>query len=364
VLENFIRTEMDEVKLDNCKAIVVGSSLMPLDYFMRVRNSLRQPFYERCIKLQEAQAARLRQEELEKERIAREKKEDEFYNGLRSYTDIQDAFNQNLAAKFPFSRLPLAEPFEEASPESINAFFELFAKNKDAAKAILKQAEEYDISPKEALEFLEQMEVVRVFFDAFLTKKQVYPTFDFNLRFRVNEEKEIGANQIIDWAFDVGKKRFHYQDIDKSGIWGYGEPLSLSLRWANDSPTIPSFKFDALSHMKLEGQTVTLSYNNNWSLLFLILNHKGTRADFKEGVDIEPYTIKIEIPTQPNAKLPNKIQQAQPDNLHTRAVEVFMSIGLMVPGKKEPLILPEVFPARAPVLTNRPVNQSRERRSN
>jgi type VI secretion system protein ImpL len=51
VLENFIRFEMDKVKLDNCAAIVNSSGLQPLDYFIRVRNSLRQPFYYRCKQL-------------------------------------------------------------------------------------------------------------------------------------------------------------------------------------------------------------------------------------------------------------------------------------------------------------------------
>ncbi|HJR08837.1 MAG TPA: type VI secretion system protein [Pyrinomonadaceae bacterium] len=368
VLENFIRFEMDKVKLDNCSSIV-GSSNLQLDYFIRVRNSLRQPFYLRCKTLADAEMARANRLARQSELLARRGKEVEFYQGLKSYTDIQDTFNRTLGGKFPFSKLPESEPFKEADPESINAFFELLAKNKEAATNILKQAPNYNISSQEALDFLEQMEAVRVFFDAFLSKKQVYPAFDFSLRFRANEGKEIGANQVIDWAFDVGKRRFHYRDTVPSGMWGYGESLSVSLRWANDSPTIPAFKFDPLSHMKLEGQTVTLTYNNNWSLLYFILKHRGTRTDFKEGVDIEPYTLKIEIPTQPNAKLANKIQQAQPETLRTKSVEVFMRIALMAPGKKdsqEPLILPDVFPTRAPQLIERrpDTQQSRENRSN
>ncbi|HKC62689.1 MAG TPA: hypothetical protein VKB86_03585, partial [Pyrinomonadaceae bacterium] len=217
-----------------------------------------------------------------------------------------------------------------------------------------------------ALDFLDRMEKVGLFFDAFLSKKQVYPIFDFNLRFRVNQEKEVGANQVIDWDFDVGKKRFHYQDVSPAGMWGYGEPLKLSLRWANDAPAIPAFKFDTLSHMKIQGQTVTLTYNNNWSLLYFLLKHRGEGTDFKDGVDIDPYTLKIEIPTQPNAKLPNNLQQAQPAILRTNASVVFMSIGLLAPDKKDPLLIPDVFPTYAPQLTNRNsvIRQRRETRSN
>lgn len=108
--------------------------------------------------------------------------------------------------------------------------------------------------------------------------------------------------------------------------------------------------------MKLEGQTMKLTYSNNWSLLYLILKHKGTSKDFKEGVNVEPYTLKIEAPTEPNAKLAINLQRAQPDTLLTTSVEVVLRITLMAPGKKdsqEPLTLPNVFPTNAPLLTKR-----------
>lgn len=357
VLENFIRVEMDKVKLENCSAIVNSSSLQPLDYFIRVRNSLRQPFYVRCQELAEAESERVRRLALDAERIAREKKEDEFYNGLASYTQIQDAFNRTLAGKFPFSTLPQGEPFEEATPDDINAFFKVLADNKDAARSILKEAPTYNIQPQAALDFLDQMEAVGMFFNAYLIKKQLSPAFNFNLRFRV---KVSGVNQVIDWTFDVGTKRFRYRDINPAGVWGYGEPLSLSLRWANDSPTIPVSKFDPLSHMRLEGQTLKLTYSNNWSLLLLLLQYRLV------GVDIEPYTLRIEVPTQPNAKLSNKLQQAQLPTLRAPSAEVFMGVSLTAPDKKDPLFLPDVFPTRAPQLTNRSpaTQQSREKRSN
>jgi type VI secretion system protein ImpL len=353
VLENFIRTEMDKVNLDNCPAILANSSAQMLDYFILVRNSLRQPFYRRCQQLAGEKIARDEFLLREKERLAREKREFEFYQNLRSYTDIQEVFNKTLAGRFPFSGLPQGEPFLEADPESINAFFQLLTKNKDAARSVLLQAPEYGISPHEALVFLEQMEAVQFFFASFLEKKPLYPVFDFSLRFRVNEQKEIGANQIIDWAFEVGQKRFRYQDPNTTGSWGYADPLVLSLRWANDSPAIPASKVSTLSHMRVEGKTVTVLYNNNWSLLLLLLKHKGTGKDFDQGVDLEPYTLKFVVPIEPSAVFPNKIQKAQPETLQTSFVEVFMRVRLMTPSKKDPLILPETFPTVAPSLAIR-----------
>ena len=63
--------------------------------------------------------------------------------------------------------------------------------------------------------------------------------------------------------------------------------------------------------------------------------------------------LKIKIPTEPSSRLANIIQQAQPQAFRTSVVEVFMRVALLAPGTKDLLILPEVFPTRAPVLTNR-----------
>jgi hypothetical protein len=374
VLENFIRSEMDKVKLDKCDAIIAGSSLQPLDYFIRARDSIRRPFYVQCQALAAAETKRAEELQQENEELAREQKRLDFYKALKTYRDITDAFNQYLKGKFPFYDLPKAEPFGEATPDDISAFFKVFTDNKDAATSILNQAQGYGISNKEALLFLTQMETVRTFFAAFLDKKQQYPAFDFNLRFRVNEQEVgenriIGANQIIDWTFNVGGKRFLYREQNEKppeGIWGYGKPLSLSLRWANDSPTIPSAEFPPQSHMKLEGQTVTLLYDNNWSLLLLLLKHKAQTEDFAQGVDVEPYTIKFVVPTQLNPKFSNILQQAQPKSIRTSFVEVFMRVGLLTPSKKEPLILPDAFPTRAPELPDRNllIRQRRVIRSN
>jgi hypothetical protein len=361
VLENFIRFEMDKVKPGNCSAIATASNLQPLDFFIRKRNSLRKAFLAQCrvLEAEEEEIARqlaAEKQQAEKDQLAadKEKQAAEFERNLESYTNIERAFNRTLTDKFPFSALPQGESFAEADPESISAFFEVLAKNKDKAEAVLQQAPDYNISPAEALAFLKQMEEVRGFFDAFLGKKQVYPTFAFNLRFRANEENEIGANQIIDWAFDAGNRRLNYRSIDPAGAWGYGEPLSLSLRWANDSPSIPAADFfPTQSQMKLEGQTVTLTYRNKWALLYFILRHKATGVDFNGSVDVEPYTLKIEVPTQPNARLSNRLQQAQDKSLSLRPARVFLSISLMAGGKKdaqEPLILPDPFPTFAPRL--------------
>lgn len=355
VLEEFIR-DMEKVKLDDCPAIMADSTPRPADFFIRRRDALREPFFRRCDELYGEKIAVEGLGRSIEELAEYEERRSEFFKSLKNYTDLEDLFNKTLAGRFPFSTLPQSDSFEEADPESIDAFFELLGKNQAAAEAALKQAKDYHIAATDALRFLEEMAKVQAFFSSFVGKKPPYPTFDLSVAFRVNKGvREIGANQIIDWAFTVGTKRIGYQDKDKTAAWGYADPLTLTMRWASDSPILPGSTFRPLSNMSANGRVVTLSYSNNWSLLLLILRQKGTPGDFAPRLDLEPHTLKVSVPVRPNAALPANVQSAQPESLENvmsanpPQVVAFMRVAMMLPGKKEPLLLP-AFPTNAPQL--------------
>jgi hypothetical protein len=360
-LEGFIR-EMDKVSVDDCPDAAAAGSGQLADYFIVTRDSLRGPFYERCDQLYGQKIARDARRELDKDWADYEKKRRDVYKSLNSYMELEDLFNDDaagLAGKFPFSDLPQNEPFAEASPDKISAYFEKFDENRAAAETAVKQAADYGFikrtDAKLFLDFLKRMDEVKALF-AFIGKKPPYPTFDVSLTFRVTKGvHEVGANQIIDWSFTVGHKRIGYQDKDKTAVWGYADPLVLTMRWANDSPVIPGTDFPPLSHMSTQGKTVTLSYTNNWSLLLLLLKQQGTPGDFAQHADLEPYTLKLEIPAQANAALPINVQNAQPGSLKVEKSEIpprmvaFMRVAL--PGRKD-ASLPD-FPTYAPRLSSR-----------
>jgi type VI secretion system protein ImpL len=342
------------VSLDNCPA---PEDFTPQygDYFIQVRNSLLRSLADRCEHLAGVKIAN-------DARIAREKKRAEFEQNLESYREIEERFNNSdygLAGKFPFSDLPLTELFAEADPEAINSFFELLDKNKAKAMSALAQCEQYNLDCNDATDFLAQMEKVRIFFASFLQKKPLYPLFNFNIKFRVNEGNEWGARQIIDWEFGVGKKKVRYGDANMTGAWGYTDPLVLTMRWANNAPTVPDSKNPAQTNMKINEKSVTVVFNNNWSLLLLLLRQRARGSDFDKGVkgvDIEPYTLKFRVNTATNAALPNAVIQAQPPDLRAGQVVAFMRVGLMAPSQTDPLIMPETFPVKAP--KPRDINQS------
>jgi type VI secretion system protein ImpL len=332
VLENFIRFEMDRVNIDDCSDLLRTSASGSRDFFILIRNNLRRQLFRQCEELARAKSER---------DIVRV--ENENLRSLDNYRDIEAEFNRRLSGRFPFNHIYSGTSLSEADPESILAFFGVLDKKEQAAREALARNPQLGASQQQAIDFLDRMTEVRKFFAPFLEKK-VGPYIDFNVQFRVNQEMEVGANQIIDWSFDVGRKKYNYADKELAGRWAFGEPMRLSLRWANDSPSVPRDDLPEV-HMKVRGRMVTFDFNNRWSVLSLLMRQSASGADFRNGVDVEAYTLKFRVPTQPSGAVPLN----QPEQLRRGAAEVFMSLSLLAPGTKEPLVLP-VFPVRAPRL--------------
>jgi type VI secretion system protein ImpL len=179
--------------------------------------------------------------------------------------------------------------------------------------------------------------------------------YDFRVQFRVNREQEIGANQIIDWKFEVGKKKFAYLGDDLEGRWIFGDPVRLTLRWANDSPVLPVTGATP-APVKVKDRIAVFEYNDHWSLFSFLLKHglmlkrAGTLAECDRGYDAEPYTLKFTVRTDPDPAG----QPLQRSELKSSNAEVFMRISLVTANKQEPLMLP-CFPRKAPPVPWLPV---------
>ncbi|HZM98567.1 MAG TPA: type VI secretion protein IcmF/TssM N-terminal domain-containing protein [Pyrinomonadaceae bacterium] len=335
-LESFIVTDMDRVSIDSCSSTLNLTSDSSRDYFLRIRNSMRAQFYRRCNEL------------------ARIKAVNDTLFALENYGEIGDAFNKSLAGGFPFTDLSTRPNYPDLDPWEMLKFFRLFDSKEKAARAALARSADFGAAPQSAAEFLDQVAAVREFFAPFLEKKQG-PMFDFRLQFRVNQEQEIGANQIIDWKFEVGKKKFAYLSDDVEGRWIFGDPVRLTLRWANNSPVLPVTSATPAS-VKAKDRIAVFEYNDRWSLFSFLLKHgvmlkrAGTPAECDQGFDAEPYTLKFTVRTDPDPAG----QPVQHSELKGSNAEVFMRISLVTANKQEPLMLP-CFPRKAPPIPRLPV---------
>lgn len=339
-LEDFIRVQMDkasvpedkaddEASAPDCEALSAADGSWP-DFFIRTRNRLRRLMRGRCLAL-----ARVRDDK------AFVREEDDKLRGLRHYRELADEFNQKLSGRFPFADAPGGVPFMEADAEDLFTFFEHFDQKKAAAREALAR-NSLGSAADEANRFLDRMENVRKFFALYLEKKQG-PFVDFQLQFRSNREMETaGARQIIDWTFDVGRRKYGYRDQELSGRWVLGEPVRLTLRWANNSPVVPSASPDTAT-LRTRERVATFEFKSRWALLAMLRRQGAAASDFQFGVDTLPYTLKFVVPTTPEGNR----SDIQPAELRGGDAQVFMSLSLVAPGTKEPLVVP-YFPEWAP----------------
>jgi type VI secretion system protein ImpL len=335
-LETFILTDMDKATIDGCSGRIRLPSDDSRDYFLRIRNTLRFQFYRRCAEL------------------ARIKAVNDMLAALSNYREIEEAFNKSLSGGFPFTDLGTRPDYPDLDPWELLKFFRLFDDKEKAAREALVRSADFGASPQGATEFLDQVARVREFFAPFLEKKQG-PMLDLRVQFRVNREQEIGGNQIIDWKFEVGKKKFAYLGDDLEGRWVFGDPVRLTLRWANNSPVVP-VTGAMPAPVKAKDRVAVFEYTDRWSVFTLLLRHglmlkrAGTIAECDQGFDADPYTLKFTIRTDPDPAA-DATQRAE---LSSSNAEVFMRMSLVTANKQEPLLLP-CFPKKAPPVPALPV---------
>jgi type VI secretion system protein ImpL len=335
-LETFISADMDKATIEGCSGRIRLPSDNSRDYFLRIRNTLRFQFYRRCGEL------------------ARIKAVNDTLAALDNYREIEAAFNKSLSGGFPFTDLSTRPDYPDLDPAELLKFFRLFDAKEKAARDALARSADFGAAPQGATDFLDQVARLREFFAPFLEKKQG-PMLDFRIQFRVNREHEIGANQVIDWKFEVGKKKFSYLSDDLDGRWMFGDPVRLTLRWANNSPVVPVTGATP-APVKAKDRVAVFDYDDRWSLFTLLLRHgpmlkrAGTLAECDQGFDSDPYTLKFTVRTDPDpAGDPGQRAELKSSN-----AEVFMRLSLVTANKQDPIMIP-CFPKKAPPVPVLPV---------
>jgi type VI secretion system protein ImpL len=281
VLENFVELDINNLSLTNCfeklnlKSIAKNSG----DFFADRRIQLKKALMSRC-------------------EIAKRK------DSIANYEKLVSVFNESFKDKFPFVGENPSQSQGEVDPEDLKTFFDLYHQFGDSPKHILDQIYQLGEPAKDAYQFIKDMDDVKEFFHTYLKSKQPgdVPTFDFNFDFRVNKDKEIGGNMIIEWTIAPDDTTtISNNDKKHNDRWSYGNPVVVTLRWPDSAETQP-FQDDAQPFMKVDEQTVTFTYPGQWALLWLMRTQGATSADFTSMKDTKPYTLRFEIPNGPEEK--------------------------------------------------------------
>jgi hypothetical protein len=128
--------------------------------------------------------------------------------------------------------------------------------------------------------------------------KNSLPALDVTTQFRSNLTREAGGNQIIDWELRIGSQTIHNTAAPQTIRWHYGDRVTLSLRYAKDSPNVPVAKEPQVG-MRIEGRTVTFDFRQNWALFALLLSHPASRTDFDNPRASSPNTVRLSFANAP-----------------------------------------------------------------
>ncbi|MFP4307129.1 MAG: type VI secretion system protein [Desulfococcaceae bacterium] len=348
-LESFIRFGMDEITPTAYFRTVQPAELNERsgNFFLARRNRLRRRLYERCRALS-------------------------YVHVQEGWDVLRDRFNRLLAGRYPFVAQsdPAREVGVEAEPEALREFFETFQAEADDLKALLAAAPGAPVGDREGeravMDFLTRMTEVEAFFGPFLDPPPAgpvggngaaaengeeapsaaaeelpdVPAFDLTASFRVNRDREVLANRIIDWTFGAGGQVVRYGGDARGARWIYGEPVRLRLRWARNGLDVPVYAPPPAA-VNQEARAVTFEYDNRWALIRMLQAHRADSADVPAGRDPRPHTLRFRVDTE---RVGSETVEALP------GTRVYLRLELATPGRAGRSVALPDFPAAAPSL--------------
>lgn len=186
--------------------------------------------------------------------------------------------------------------------------------------------------------FMDSFAQVRALFAPLYPSDEGGPAgYDLNVEFRANRTGELAANQLIDWTLSIGGQSLSLGDAPKTLHWNYGTPVTLTLRFAKDSPLI-AMTDPRQPALTTDGRNLTWQFSDPWALISLMQRQQAADAG-PRGVG---QLLRFDFPMG----LANAAKLSQAPDLEEG--RVFLRMALMPAGKKTPLPWPNSFPARAP----------------
>ncbi|MFM7482691.1 MAG: hypothetical protein ACKO2S_00365, partial [Burkholderiaceae bacterium] len=158
---------------------------------------------------------------------------------------------------------------------------------------------------------------------------------DVMVKFRAQTQGEQDGNKIIDWSISVGDQTLSLRDTPRALRWRVGQPVRLSLRFANDAPIVPRTDADN-PYLEVSRKNATFRFDGPWALFDMMqLMRNAELSDSRSSM------LRLDVPVQTDERDPTS---------RARTVRVFIGLTLSEPGKTTALPWPALFPERAPTL--------------
>jgi type VI secretion system protein ImpL len=308
-LEFFISTGLNKITPDaDCKAILSGRST---DIFLNVRARLASLAVEHCHEL-----------------------------AVARFNAIAADFNRRLSGRFPFSQFLDNRPGAEADLSDILSFYQTVDILSPGLAAVLPGVTQ---NPDEVAAFLQNILAARPLVTA--SAKDLAPAMSLSVQFRTNRSRETFGNRIAQWNLQVNQQSLKSPPGPGDGplpVWHMGDPITLSLRYANNSPEVPAVSNPSPA-ASVQGMMVTYQYSDAWSLFSMLRDHPPGPSDPRDQYAI---TIPNQFSATPNSS-------AQPLKTVVYIQVDALPVGAKPAGQTIPM---PSFPYQAPLATLKPAS--------
>ncbi len=329
-LENYIFTDLNDLSYTNCFDKIPDpiESTNQGDYFEQKRIEIMKAAQNKC-------------------------KVTSYEATVAFYKKLSDAFNSSLAGKFPFVSAESTRfrnsAAQEVSVDDLRSFLTLAKDVTPSMLHIITVDPRFKGSRSNVLAFMKRVSEMQDFFQPFINGDpgQDAPMFLVGADFRVNQEQEIAANQIIEYEAEFGEgQKLTHKDVGKTVSWKVGSPITISFKWAEGGNAMPTSDHRQ-TNLSTHAYSANFYFNNQWSLLMALYSHAANQGDFSASSDTSPHVLRFEVPTVEGNRADDDAMMSPAAHLARVYVRLSVSVPL-VSGPKVIRIKP--LPLMAPPL--------------
>jgi hypothetical protein len=328
-LEQFIAADMDGITLATCRTATAGT-VGAGDWFAEQLQIIRRAIASRCGGVT-------------------------YSDSVGQYGDLADAFNRDLAGRFPFGDAAAPDAF----PGDVKRFYDRFGAGLPGLRDGLAKIRAY--ADAGGVDFIDGLIAAQSTLAPMLANPAPNAplTYDVAVDFRTNVGSDPGANQILDSAVQAGAQTVSSWSATRSIAWTGGQTFQVTLNWAANAPTMPApdpapdRARPAAAAPRINGLAASYAYGGAWALLRMLAAQRPPAALLAQLQDRRPGTVGFTVPLQRN---PAAVSGG--DGALTQA-EVFMHFGLgatlRTPGQPDKQIVVDLapFPTAAPLPLSR-----------
>src|SRR6185436_9063332 len=120
--------------------------------------------------------------------------------------------------------------------------------------------------------------------------------------FRVAQDVDNGGSQVGEWQLAIAHQNLRERMLSKPATWTSGDPVSVTVRFARDSPNRPVAKALTAAAgafpIAVGDRTVRWDFGGDWALIRLVRAGRSVAAGLSASRELSPIVLGFQIPVE------------------------------------------------------------------